>query len=62
MYLGSSWSEVMMTVHCATFSGCSDDISCLSAVKSHWLGCDSPVSDSFTPISSLTLAISATMS
>lgn len=37
-----------------TCRGCSSCIICLSDTRSHWLGCDSPVSDSLIPISSFT--------
>lgn len=41
-------------VHTHTCSGCSSCIICLSDTRSHWLGCESPVSDSLIPISSFT--------
>merc|ERR1719288_491397 len=54
MYFGSSESALMILVHLATWSGCSDCSVCLSAARSHSAGGARPVSDSLMPASSLT--------
>mmetsp|Transcript_4719 Transcript_4719/g.7422 ORF Transcript_4719/g.7422 Transcript_4719/m.7422 type:complete len:214 (+) Transcript_4719:1175-1816(+) len=53
-YCASSVLGLMILVHRATCSGCSSCIACLSWVRSHWLGCDNPVSDSLMPHRSFT--------
>ena len=49
MYFGCSSLASIIWVQRATSKGCSSCIICLSATRSHWLGGDSPVSDSSTP-------------
>merc|ERR1719356_1035337 len=62
IYLGSSESALMILVHLATCSGCSDWRLCLSAARSHKAGGASPVSDSLIPASSFTRLDISTMS
>merc|ERR1719225_515330 len=62
MYFGSSESALMILVHLATCSGCSDWRLCLSAARSQSAGGARPVSDSLMPASSFTLLVISWMS